>query len=105
MPSTALVGFRRALRVHDHPPLRAALDAHERVVPLFVLDDRLLQGRHASGSRTQFMLESLRELRTALRERGGDLVIARGTPERELTKLAGEHDGGALYFASGDSPL
>ena len=42
MPSTALVWFRRDLRVHDHPPLRAALDACERVVPVFVLDDRLL---------------------------------------------------------------
>ena len=58
MASTALVWFRRDLRVHDHPPLRAALDACERVVPVFVLDDRLLHGRHASGSRTQFMLES-----------------------------------------------
>src|SRR3954447_3934662 len=32
---TALVWFRRDLRVHDHPPLRAALAAHERVVPVF----------------------------------------------------------------------
>ena len=49
MSSTALVWFRRDLRVHDHPPLRAALDAFERVVPVFVLDDRLLDGRHASA--------------------------------------------------------
>ena len=32
----------------------------ERVVPVFVLDDRLLDGRHASGSRDAFMLECLR---------------------------------------------
>jgi deoxyribodipyrimidine photolyase len=57
MASTALVWFRRDLRVHDHPPLRAALDACERVVPVFVLDDRLLHGRHASGSRTRFVPE------------------------------------------------
>ena len=74
MPSTALVWFRRDLRVHDHPPLRAALDAFERVVPAFVLDDRLLDGRHASPSRTRFMLESLADLRESLRRRGGDLV-------------------------------
>src|SRR4051794_5230736 len=105
MASTALVWFRRDLRVHDHPPLRAALDAHERVVPVFVLDDKLLHGRHASGSRTQFMLESLKELRTALKERGGNLVIVRGTPERELTKLARAHDATAVYFASDASPF
>ena len=105
MASTALVWFRRDLRVHDHPPLRAALDACERVVPVFVLDDRLLHGRHASGSRTQFMLESLRELRTALQERGGNLVLARGTPEQELVKLAREHGAEAVYFASDASPF
>ena len=48
-----LVWFRRDLRVHDHPPLRAALDACERVVPVFVLDDALLRGRHASEHRTR----------------------------------------------------
>src|ERR1700755_2815432 len=105
MSSTALVWFRRDLRVHDHPPLRAALDAHDRVVPVFVLDDRLLQGRHASGSRTRFMLECLTDLRTTLQQRGGDLVIARGTPEQELPKLAREHDATAVYFASDASPF
>src|ERR687890_505571 len=105
MSSTALVWFRRDLRVHDHPPLRAALDAHERVVPVFVLDDRLLDGRHASGSRTRFMLESLSDLRTALQERGGDLVIARGAPERELPTLASAHGATAVYFASDASPF
>ena len=52
---TALVWFRRDLRVRDQPALRAALDAHEEVVPVFCLDDRLLHGRHASGPRTQFI--------------------------------------------------
>ena len=46
---TALVWFTRDLRVHDHPALRAALDGHERVVPVFCFEDRLLSGRHASG--------------------------------------------------------
>ncbi|HEY6888892.1 MAG TPA: deoxyribodipyrimidine photo-lyase [Solirubrobacter sp.] len=105
MPSTALVWFRRDLRVHDHPPLRAALDAHDRIVPVFVLDDRLLQGRHASGSRTRFMLECLADLRGALQQRGGDLVIARGTPEQALPKLALEHGATAVYFASDASPF
>ncbi|WP_053225911.1 cryptochrome/photolyase family protein [Solirubrobacter soli] len=105
MSSTALVWFRRDLRVHDHPPLRAALDAFERVVPVFVLDDRLLDGRHASDSRTRFLLESLEDLRESLRQRHGNLVIARGTPERELPRLAKEHGARAVYFASDASPF
>ena len=59
---TALVWFTRDLRVHDHPALRAALDRRERVVPVFCFEDRLLDGRHASGPRTQFLLECLGEL-------------------------------------------
>ena len=85
---TAIVWFRRDLRVRDHPALRAALDAHDEVVTVFCLDDRLLHGRHASGSRTQFMLECLADLDASLRERGGGLVMRHGPPERELAALA-----------------
>ena len=67
---TALVWLTRDLRLHDHPALRAALDRHERVVPVFCFDDRLLGGRHASGSRTQFLIECLDELGSAMAERG-----------------------------------
>ena len=52
------------------------------------------------------MLECLtRAARAALQERGGNLVIARGTPERELPKLAREHGATAVYFASDASPF
>src|SRR6188472_3818845 len=86
--STAIVWFTRDLRIGDHPALAATLDDHERVVPAFCLDPRLLRGRHASGPRTQFLLESLRELSRALRERGSGLLIRHGRPEEELVELA-----------------
>ena len=63
---TALVWYRRDLRVRDHPALRAASDRHDRIVPVFCLDDRLLAGRHASGPRTAFLLESLADLDRSL---------------------------------------
>jgi deoxyribodipyrimidine photo-lyase len=87
---TAIVWFTRDLRVRDNPALRAALDGAERVVPVFCLDDRILHGRHASGSRTQFMLERLADLDQALRERGGRLVVRRGRPEDVLPTLGGD---------------
>src|SRR5689334_3329031 len=104
MPSTALVWFRRDLRVHDHPPLHAALAACDRVVPVFVLDDALLRGRFPSPTRAAFLFDCLRDLRAALRERGGNLVVLRGRPERELVELAREHGASAVYFASDVSP-
>ena len=88
MPDTAIVWFRRDLRVHDHPALTAAARGAERVVPVFVLDDALLHGRFESGPRGRFLLGCLRELREALRERGADLVVRAGDPARELAALA-----------------
>ena len=102
---TALVWFTRDLRVHDHPALTAALEAHERVVPVFCLDDRLLHGRHASGPRTAFMLECLGDLRDSLRERGGELVIRRGPPERALAELARETGATEVYCSADSGPF
>ncbi|HYV14469.1 MAG TPA: deoxyribodipyrimidine photo-lyase [Conexibacter sp.] len=104
MPSTAIVWFRRDLRVHDHPPLVAALSAHERIVPVFVLDPVLLDGRFASAPRTAFLLDCLRELDAALRERGGGLVLREGAPHEELAALATEVDARAVYWASDATP-
>jgi deoxyribodipyrimidine photo-lyase len=102
---TALVWFTRDLRVHDNPALRAALASHERVVPVFCLDDRLLAGRHASRPRTQFLLESLHDLDSALRDRGTGLVIRRGPPERELSALARDAGATQVYASDDVSPF
>jgi deoxyribodipyrimidine photo-lyase len=105
MPSTGLVWFRRDLRVHDHPPLTAAAREHDRVVGVFVLDRRLLDGRFPSPSRAWFLFECLHELRDALRERGGELVVREGAPEHELPALADELGADAVHFASDVSPF
>src|SRR5215217_5674909 len=104
MSSPAIVWLRRDLRVHDHPPLVAALAAHDRVVPVFVLDPVLLSGRFASAPRTAFLLDCLRELDGALRERGGGLVVRHGDPERELPALADAVGASAVYWASDATP-
>jgi len=104
MTSTAILWYRRDLRVHDHPALRAALDGHDRVVPVFVLDDALLGGRYASAARTEFMLGCLRALGDALRERGSGLVVRHGRPEQEIPALAGDAGAAAVYWTSDVSP-
>jgi deoxyribodipyrimidine photo-lyase len=102
---TVIVWFRRDLRVHDHPALHAALATGERVVPVFCFDDRLLHGRHASGPRTQFLIECVRELDGALRERGSSLIVRHGPPERELVELAARVGATQLHFAADVSPF
>jgi deoxyribodipyrimidine photo-lyase len=102
---TAIVWFRRDLRVHDHPALAAALERDERVVPVFCLDEALLHGRHASGPRTQFLLECLAELDGALCERGSGLLLRQGSPERELAELVRETKARTLHFSSDVTPF
>ncbi len=102
---SALVWFRRDLRVNDHPALSAALQAHDDIVPVFCLDDRLLHGRHASGPRTQFLLQSLADLAASLRARGSGLVVCHGPPERELVALARAVEARAVHFSADVSPF
>jgi deoxyribodipyrimidine photo-lyase len=82
---TAVVLFTRDLRVHDHPALAAACANASHVVPLYVLDPTLAG---LSPNRTRFLYQSLADLRSALRDRGGDLVIRTGDPVAETIKLA-----------------
>ena len=102
---STIVWFRRDLRLHEHPALRAALDAHNQVVPVFCLDDRLLHGRHASGPRTQFLLECLADLDGSLRRRGSGLIVRHGPPERELAALAEEIGAEELHFTTDVTPF
>jgi deoxyribodipyrimidine photo-lyase len=99
---TALLWLTRDLRVHDHPALRAALDAGGPIVPVFCFDDRLLGGRHASGPRTQFLLECLLDLDARL---DGLLVVRRGPPERELPALAREAGATELHMSADTGPF
>ena len=86
--STAVVWFRRDLRLHDHPPLVAALREHDEVVPLFVLDDRLVHGRFPSANRTQYLLECLQALDDEPRRRGS--CVRHGKFEDEIPKVVVE---------------
>ncbi|MDA8035602.1 MAG: deoxyribodipyrimidine photo-lyase [Actinomycetota bacterium] len=84
--TTAVVLLTRDLRVHDNPALVAACATHERVLPLFVLDDRIV-----AGARSSLLADALGALRTGLRARGGDLVVRRGDPVACAVALARDH--------------
>jgi deoxyribodipyrimidine photo-lyase len=104
MPETAVMWFRRDLRVRDLPALAAAA-RFDRTVPVFVFDERLLtKGRFPSAVRTQFMVGCLRELDAALRERGGRLVLRHGRPEQEILTLVEETGAEDVFWTADASP-
>ncbi|MCJ7712310.1 MAG: DNA photolyase family protein, partial [Chloroflexi bacterium] len=104
MPSTAVVWFRRDLRVHDHPALAAAVEAADRVVPVFVLDDALLRGRWPAANRLWFMRESVAALSRELAVRGAALRVLRGRPADILPALARETAAGGVYLTRDATP-
>jgi deoxyribodipyrimidine photo-lyase len=101
----ALVWLRRDLRLHDHPALAAAQAAARLVVPVYVLDSRLLDGPMASTNRSWFLLGSLRELADGLAARGAPLVVRTGRPEDVIPALAAEAGAGDVFASRDVSPF
>ncbi len=102
--STAIVWFRRDLRVHDHPALHAALAAADRVIPVFVVDERLLAGRWASANRAWFMRESVAELAATLAGLGAPIRILRGRPTEVLPSFAREAGASQVFVTRDATP-
>lgn len=98
--------FRRDLRLHDNPALRAALQASGgRVIPLFILDDRLLGSRRVGPARLAFLLDALRALDAQLRRRGSRLLVRRGPPAQVLRELLDESGAGGVYYNRDYTPF
>ncbi|MBB0247367.1 hypothetical protein FNQ90_25400, partial [Streptomyces alkaliphilus] len=94
------------LRVHDHPVLDAALRDAGRsgaIVPLFVRDTDLEATGFAAPHRRAFLADCLADLDTALRERGGRLVIRSGAVVEEVCRVAAEAGARRVHIAAGVS--
>ncbi|MBN1956310.1 MAG: deoxyribodipyrimidine photo-lyase [Anaerolineae bacterium] len=101
---TVLWWIRRDLRLADNQALAAALNAAERVVPVFVLDPALLASERVGPLRVAFLLEGLRRLDSDLRQRGSRLVLRRGDPAAELSAVAAETGAGAILAEEDFTP-
>jgi deoxyribodipyrimidine photo-lyase len=89
---SALMWFRRDLRLADNAALHHALKSARRVHAGFVFDrgilDELLAEGLQSDRRVDFIHRSLQELDAALRSHGGALIVLHGTAADEIPRLA-----------------
>ncbi|GAA4574405.1 cryptochrome/photolyase family protein [Planotetraspora kaengkrachanensis] len=92
---TVIVLLTRDLRVHDNPALAEACEQARQVVPLFVVDPAI-EPRH----RADFLRDALHDLRSRLRELGGDLVVRHGDPVAEAIKLARQVEADGIWAAA-----
>lgn len=99
---TAVVWFRRDLRLDDHAALEAALDAAEAcgsdVLPLYVLDPGLSR---LGASRRARLLASLAALSRAT---GGALVVRTGDPREVVPAVAAEVEAGTVHVTGEHTP-
>lgn len=85
----SLVWFRRDLRDYDHAALYHALQSSAQVYCVFVFDrDILDQLKDKADRRVEFIWESVRELKAALLEKGGDLIVLHAQAQDEIPQLA-----------------
>ncbi|MFF7972327.1 FAD-binding domain-containing protein [Streptomyces sp. NPDC007905] len=96
----SVVLFTADLRLHDHPPLRAALQGGRQVIPLFVRDQGVLDAGFAVPNRLAFLADCLRDLDEGLRRRGGRLVVRSGDVVEEVCKVAAEADADEVHLAA-----
>lgn len=75
---TALIWFRRDLRLTDHSALLHALAHADRIVPVFVFAPDEDLGWAAGAASRWWLHHSLVALARALRKRGSQLIIQRG---------------------------
>ena len=100
---TAVMWFRRDLRLGDNPALLAA--ATGPVLPLFVLDPRLWDP--AGISRRLYLTASLRALDASLRERAGaehGLQVLSGDPVAQVVSAAREVGADHVHVAADFGP-
>lgn len=95
---------RRDLRLDDNIVLHHALNDGAAVIPVFVLDPKLLNSEKLAPARRQFLFEALRELDVNLKARGSYLVVREGEAASELVKLARETQADAVYFHADYTP-
>jgi len=97
--ATAVVWFRRDLRVGDQPTFLAAASAARRSLALFVLDERLLMP--SGAARRTFLYRCLRELDATL---GGRLLVVRGDPADVVPRLAAAVGAATVHVAADFGP-
>lgn len=95
-----IVWFRNDLRLHDNEMLVEAIAKSEAILPVYFFDPRhfdQLSFHQSSVLRTNFLLESVAQLRQTFQKLGGDLLIIHGLPEDHIADLVEQYSISEVY--------
>ncbi|BAM79193.1 probable photolyase/blue-light receptor [Cyanidioschyzon merolae strain 10D] len=100
---TVLLWFRSDLRLDDNPALCAALEEGASVLPVYCFDPRQF-GKTSFGFektgryRAKFLIESVADLRKALKKKGNNLLIRIGKPEEVIPDLCRKYEIKKVFY-------
>jgi deoxyribodipyrimidine photo-lyase len=96
--TTALVWFRRDLRLADNPALAAACAAHERILPLYIHAPHEDADWAPGGASQWWLHHSLKALQARLGEQRMPLHIVRGDSLSVLQQVLAQTGAKAVYW-------
>ncbi len=96
--STALVWFRRDLRLADNPALSRACAEHDRVIPVYLHAPDEEAPWPPGGAQQTWLHHSLRALDENLRKQGSRLILRRGHSLTALRRLVAETEAIAVFW-------
>jgi deoxyribodipyrimidine photo-lyase len=95
---SALVWFRRDLRLDDNAALFHALKRHSQVHCVFIFDRDILDAlKRPDDRRVEFIWQSIQELKQALQAQGSDLHVLHDSARIALPRLAASLSVEAVY--------
>ena len=100
--TTGLVWFGNDLRIHDNDVLSLAVKNHTKVIGVYIIDPCLFEENEFGYKkmdvfRTQFLLESLQDLKHQLLTKNISLLVFLDHPEIKLKAICDSYKINAIY--------
>lgn len=90
--------FRRDLRLNDNVGLRAALQSGEKVQPVFIFDEEILNELPKNDARVTFIHTKLEEINEALKQYQSSILVKHGKPLEIWKDLVKRDHVNGLFF-------
>ena len=100
MSTRSIVWFRRDLRISDHPALVAALSESDEIVPVFIIDSKLIERTGSNG--LAYLAQSLQHLDASLDKK---LQVIAGQPIEVLKKLQEKYNAQSVHISAEYEPI
>ncbi len=98
-PNRSIMWFRRDLRISDHPALLAAIESGDEIVPVFILDKKLID--IAGSKRLAYLGQSLRSLDESL---NNSLHVMIGDHIEVLRELMARYNATSVHVSTEFEP-